>query len=94
MVDAFYLPAGVRATTRAADRARDSVVPGEDIVFKGADKLWQSWQARVVEHQGQWRQRAAAPPVIHHPAWKENRERRDRATLEQIPFRLAHIQRH
>jgi hypothetical protein len=58
--------------TRAADRARDSLVPGEDIVFKGADKLWQSWQARVVDYiRANGGSATAAPPVIHHPAWKE-----------------------
>lgn len=58
--------------TRATDRARDRIIPGEGIVFKGADKLWQSWQARVVDYvKANGGSATAAPPVIHHPDWTE-----------------------
>jgi hypothetical protein len=63
--------------TRAADRARDKIVqaipgPGEDVVFRGANKLWQSWQARVVDYvKANGGSATAAPPVIHRPSWTE-----------------------
>ena len=58
--------------TRAADRARDRFIPGEGVVFKGADKLWQSWQARVVDYvKANGGSATAATPVVHHPPWTE-----------------------
>lgn len=58
--------------TRAADRPTDKNFPMESTVFKGADKLWQSWQARVVDYvKANGGSATAAPPVIHQPRWTE-----------------------
>ncbi len=58
--------------TRAADRPTDKIFPRESTVFKGADKLWQSWQARVVDYvKANGGSATAAPPVIHQPPWTE-----------------------
>ena len=58
--------------TRATDRPTDKLFPRESTVFKGADKLWQSWQARVVDYiKANGGSATASPPVVRQPAWTE-----------------------
>lgn len=60
--------------TRAVDRATGICpgVVGEDFIFNGADTLWKSWQAKLVDHVNQGGGTAvAAVPVVHRPTWAD-----------------------
>lgn len=60
--------------TRAVDRSTGICLGmgGEETTYNGADKLWKSWQAKLVTYVTQKGGRAtASAPVIHRPTWAD-----------------------
>jgi hypothetical protein len=62
----------VRIYTRAVDRVLASAVPGENIVFAGADNLWRSFQRNLSYTVNSTGGRAGiVPPIVYRPTWAD-----------------------
>ncbi|MGU3463578.1 hypothetical protein ACLBXO_01880 [Methylobacterium sp. C33D] len=59
--------------TRAADRATGVCFGfGEDVIYHGADALWQSWQSKMIAFITSKNGAAkAVKPVFHRPSWED-----------------------